>query len=376
MFKCRRCYGVHKTLPDFDIFSFNSMLNTFLEHGYLDAAAEIMRSVMNEVDKWDQITYVVVLGLSANLKDLRLSCQLHSQILRRGLENGIFNGSTLVDMYGKCNDVSSALYAFSRIPNRNVVSWKALIAICTQHGCFEEALKLFLKMVLDGVQPNDLTFSVTLHSCVGLSTLINGDALNALAQISGHKEYLHVGNALINMYSKCGSIEEAYNIFNDALKEDNVSWSSIITGYSHHSLGKEALGAFHSMLNEGVDPTCVTFVSVLSACGHLGLVREGYNYLDSMSKWGIYPGLEHYTWIIISLRRAGLLDEAKKYVRCTHIEWDIITWQSPLNGCVAHRIGLGKQNARHILQFDPNDVETYILLSNIYARESLWYGAV
>ncbi|XP_020271405.1 pentatricopeptide repeat-containing protein At5g39680 [Asparagus officinalis] len=368
---------VYKTLPDFDIFSFNSMIKAFSDDGYLDAAAEIMRSVMNEVDKWDQVTYVVVLGLSANLKDLRLGRQLHSQILRRGLENDVFGGSALVDMYGKCKAVLSARYAFFRIPNRNVVSWTALIAICTQNDCFEEALKLFLKMVSDGIQPNDFTFAVTLNSCAGLSTLTNGDALNAFAQKSGHKEYLNVGNALINMYSKCGSIEDAHKVFSMMLERDSVSWSSIITGYSHHGLGEEALGVFGSMLNEGMDPTYVTFVGVLSACGHLGLVHEGFNYLNSMSKWGISPGLEHHTCIIVILCRAGRLDEAEKHIRYTHIEWDIVAWRSLLNGCLVHRnFGLGKKVARHILQLDPNDVGTYILLSNIYAKESRWYGVV
>lgn len=368
---------VYKTIPDFDIFSVNIMIKAFLEHGHLNAAADVMKSMVREVGKWDQITYVKVLGLSANMKDLCLGCQLHSHILKRGLDNGIFGGSALVDMYGKCNDVSSARHVFAGLSNRNVVSWTTLMAVCTQNGCFEEALKLFIQMVSDAVRPNDFTYAVILNSCAGLSALRNGEAVNALVEKSGHKEYLNVGNALINMYSKCGTIEEAQKVFQMMRERDNISWATIITGYSHHGLGREALEAFHNMLKEGVYPTYVTFVGVLSACGHLGLVEEGFDYINFMKEWGIDPGLEHHTCIVGILCRAGLLDEAEKHMTCTHIEWDIVAWRSLLTGCLVYRnFRLGKKVANHIFQLDPNDVGTYILLSNIYASESRWYGVV
>lgn len=366
---------VYKTVPDFDIFSVNIMIKAFLEHGHLSAAADVMKSMVHEVGTWDQITYVEVLGLSANMKDLSLGCQLHSHILKRGLENGVFGGSALVDMYGKCSDVSSARRAFAGLSTRTVVSWTAVMAVCAQNGCFEEALKLFIQMVSDSVQPNDFTYAVILNSCVGLSALRNGEAVHALVEKSGHKEYLNVGNALINMYSKCGTIEEAQKVFQMMHERDNISWATMITGYSHHGLGREALEAFHAMLKEGVDPTYVTFVGVLSACGHLGLVKEGFEYMNFMKEWGVDPGLEHHTCIVGILCRAGLLDEAEKHMRCTNIEWDIVAWRSLLTGCLVHRnFRLGKKVASHIFQLDANDVGTYILLSNIYARESRWYG--
>ena len=367
--------GVYRRLPNFDIFSFNIMVKAFLEHGHLNDAADIMKSMVGEVGKWDQITYIAVLGLSANLKDLNLGCQLHSQVVKRGFENGLFVGSAVVDMYGNCNDISSARHAFDGLPNRNVVSWTAVVAVCTQNGFFEEALKLFLQMVSHRVQPNEVTYAVILNSCAGLSALGNGEAIHALVEKSGRTDYLKVGNALIYMYSRCGSIEEAQKVFVTMPERDIVSWNSLITGYSHHGLGRDALEAFFTMLTEGVTPNYVTFVGVLSACGHLGLVEEGLNYLNFMRKYGIAPGLEHHTCIVGILSRAGLLDDAERYMRCTHVEWDIMAWRSLLSGCRVHRnFGLGKKVAHHILQLEPDDVGTHILLSNIYAKKRRWDG--
>ncbi|XP_008806036.1 pentatricopeptide repeat-containing protein At5g39680 [Phoenix dactylifera] len=366
---------VFKTIPGFDIFAFNSMINGFLEHGQLNYALEVVSGMVKEVAWWDHVSYVAVLGLCADSKDMKLGRQVHSQILRRGVEFSVFVGSAIVDMYGKWGDVQSSRHAFDRLLNKNVVSWTAVMAVCVQNGCFEEALKLFLEMELAGVRPNEFTYAVALNACAGLSALKNGDALNAHAEKLGYKAQLTVGNALINMYSKSGSIDDAKRVFTSMPYHDIISWNSIITAYSHHGLAKEALEAFHNMLKEVV-PTYVTFVGVLSACGHLGLVDEGFYYLNHfMREVGIGPGVEHYTCMVGMLCRAGLLDEADRFMRYKYVDWDVVAWRTLLSACQVHRnCGLGQKIADHILKLDPDDVGTYILLSNMYAKANRWDG--
>ncbi|URD89151.1 PPR repeat [Musa troglodytarum] len=146
------------------------------------------------------------------------------------------------------------------------------MASCTQNGHFEESLKLFIQMADDGVRANGLTYAVALNSCAGLSALRSGDALNGHAEKTGCKSYLSVGNALINMYSKSGSIDDATKAFTSMLNQDIISWNSIINAYSHFGFAKGALETFHNMLAEEETPTYVTFIGVLSACAHLGLI--------------------------------------------------------------------------------------------------------
>lgn len=378
------CSGVDNALKVFqstlgvDIISFNSMINSFLEHGRIWDAVDVLISMVSEISQWDHITYVAVLGLSADSKSLLLGRLVHCQILKRGFEINLFVGSSIVDMYGKCGDASAARSAFNGLPSRNVISWTTIMAACTQNACFEESLKLFVGMQKEGIQPNELTYAVALNACAGLAALSNGNSLNAHAEKSGYKAHLTVGNALINTYSKSGSIEDAERIFVDLNRKDTISWNCMINGYSHNGFGKKALETFHGMLVEEVAPTFVTFIGVLLACGHLGLVDEGFYYLNHfMRNLGIIPGVEHHTCMVGVLCRAGLLDEADRYMRTTYSQWDLISWRTLLSACQVHRnIGLGRKVADYILQLYPNDVGAYILMSNMYAKANRWDSVV
>ncbi|XP_042464618.1 pentatricopeptide repeat-containing protein At5g39680-like [Zingiber officinale] len=364
--------GVFESGSDFDIFSFNSMINGFLTNGQLSGAKEILSLMVEEMDQWDHVSYVAGLGLCADSVCLTLGEQFHGQILRRGMDYSDFVCSAVVDMYGKCKSVQSALLAFRVLPSKNVVSWTTVMSACMKNGCFEEALKLFMHMITDNVQPNELTYAVALYSCAGLSALRSGDALNGHVEKTGFKAYVSVGNALVNMYSKSGSIEDAIRTFTYMCHRDIISWNSIINAYSHFGYAKEALETFHNMLEM---PTHVTFVGVLSACAHLGLVDQGFYYLKLMKDLGIVPEKEHYTCMVGLLCRAGQLEEADRFMRSTFTEWDIVAWRTLLSACrVLGNHSLGFKIAEWVLQRDPGDVGTYILLSNMYSKARRWDG--
>lgn len=369
---------VLNTLPGYDVFSYNSVMNGLMELGYLREALEVLGRMVGECNAWDNVTYVTLFGLSARLKDLKLGMQVHGQMLKSGLECDVFVSSAIIDMYGKCGNILNARKVFDGLQNRNMVSWTALMAAYFQNGYFEEALHLLSTMEVEGIMPNEYTFAVLLNSSAGLSALRLGDQLHARVEKSGFKDHTIVGNALVIMYSKAGNIKAANKVFTDMIYRDSVTWNAMISGYSHHGLGKEALIVFQDMLAAGVNPNYVTFVGVLSACAHLALVREGLYYLNQLMKqMGIEPGLEHYTCIVGLLSRAGLLDEAKNFMRSAPIKWDVIAWRTLLNACHVHRnYGLGKQVAESVMLMDPHDVGTYILLSNMYAKEKRWDGVV
>jgi pentatricopeptide repeat protein len=210
------------------------------------------------------------------MKDLVLGGQVHAQALKRRLEPNVYIGSALVDMYGKCDRAHDAQCVFEVLPEKNVVSWTAVMNAYNQTELFEDALRLFLDMDKEGVRPNEFTYAVGLNSCAGLAALRNGNALGACALKTGHWRHLSVGNALVNMYSKSGGIKDAWKVFISMPYRDVVSWNLIITGYARHGLAREAIEAFHYMQPVAEAPSSVTFVGVLSACSQLGLVDEGF----------------------------------------------------------------------------------------------------
>lgn len=369
---------VFENVSGFDIFAFNSMINGFLDLGEFDGSIRIVRSMVGEVEQWDHVSYVAVLGHCASTKELLLGCQVHAQALKRRLEQNVYVGSALVDMYGKCDCARDAHSAFEVLPEKNVVSWTAVMTAYTQNERFEDALQLFLDLEIEGVRPNEFTYAVALNSCAGLAALKNGNALSASAMKTGHWGALSVCNALMNMYSKSGSIHDAWRVFLSMPWRDVVSWNSVIIGYAHHGLAREAMCVFHDMLLAEIVPSYVTFVGVLLACAQLGLVDEGLYYLNIMMKeMGIKPGREHYTCMVGLLCRAGRLDEAEQFILSNCIGTDVVAWKSLLSSCQVYKnYGLGHRVAEQILQLKPNDVGTYVLLSNMYAKANRWDGVV
>ncbi|GMI98215.1 EMBRYO DEFECTIVE 2744 [Hibiscus trionum] len=369
---------VFSLVPGYDVYSYNSVLSGLLQQGFLNEAVQVLDRMMGEGVKWDSVTYVTVFGLCACLKDLNLGLQVHCRIMKRDLELDVFVNSAIINMYGKCGEVFNARKAFDGLKVRNVVVWTGIMAAYFQNGCFEEALNLFSDMKIDDISPNEFTFAVMLNSTAGLSALRHGDVLYGEIIKSGFMDHVIVGNALINMYAKCGNIGAASEVFSDMICRDCITWNVMISGYSHHGLGKEAMAVFHDMLAEGESPNYVTFVGVLSACSHLGLVKEGLYYLNQFMKTvGVEPGLEHYTCVVGLLSKAGLLDEAEKFLRSIPVKCDVVAWRTLLSACHVHRnYGFGRRIAEFVLEMDPNDVGTYTLLSNIYAKAKRWDGVV
>ncbi|KAI4352560.1 hypothetical protein L6164_006797 [Bauhinia variegata] len=379
-----RCFHVESAMlildmvPGYDVFSYNSILNALVESGCTREGMDVLSRMVDECVYWDNVTYVSIFSLCAQTRDLQLGLQIHAKMLKAGVQLDFFVTSTMIDMYGKCGQVLNARKVFNSMQNRNVVSWTALMTAFLQNGYFEETLNLFTNMKLENILPNDYTFAVSLYACAGLAAQRYGELLHAQVKKSGFKNHINVTNALINMYSKSGSIDSAYDVFSDMIYRDTISWNAMICGFSHHGLGKEALLVFTDMMSEGEFPNHITFVGVLSACAHLSLVQEGFYYLNQLMKnFEIEPGLEHYTCIVALLSRAGLLDEAENFMKTTQVKWDVVAWRTLLNAChVQRNYGLGKRIAESVIQMDPHDVGTYTLLSNMYAKAKRWDGVV
>lgn len=368
--------GVFNWVPGLDICTYNSIFGGLLDHGFLSEALDVFSGMVEERVEWDNVSYLGVFSLCARLKDLKLGTQAHCRMLKCGFHLDVFSASAIVDMYGKCGDTLAARKFFDTIEVRNVVSWTAILAACLQNECFEEALKMFFMMEVEGVKPNEYTLAVLLNASASLSALGCGSSLHARVQKTGYEDYIMAGNALINMYARNGEIEMACKVFERMSCRDPITWNSMICGLSHHGYGREALSLFRYMLAAEEKPNYVTFVGVLSACAHLGLVEEGLYYLRHfMSRIGVEPGLEHYTCIVGLLGKAGKLDEAEDFIGSIPVKLDAVVWRTLLNAChMLRNYEMGKRVGEVILQMYPNDVGTCILLSNMHAKFNRWDG--
>ncbi|KAJ7547987.1 hypothetical protein O6H91_08G112500 [Diphasiastrum complanatum] len=360
---------VFNNMHERDVVSWTAMITGYVQQG-LGKEALVLYEQMKQADvKLNNVTYVVLLKACASIAALKEGKQLHSQIIKSGFESNVTVGNSLVDMYAKCGSIQHAQQVFNDMHERDVVSWTVMISGYAQQGLGKEALDLYEHMKQEDLQPNNVTYVVLLKACASIAALEQGKQVHSHIIKSGFEKDLIVGNALVDMYAKCGSIEHARQVFNNLHERDMVSWTAIIAGYAQEGLGKEALTLLEQMLREGTKPDEVTYVNLLSACSHSGLVDEGRHLFDSMCKdHGVTPTMDHYACMVDLLGRAGCLADAEDFVNKMPIQPDALVWRTLLGAARNHgHVDIGRRAFDCAVKLEPENAAAYVLLSNVYA---------
>ncbi|XP_038971333.1 pentatricopeptide repeat-containing protein At1g50270-like [Phoenix dactylifera] len=352
---------------------------TAMVHGYVDNDRAVeglalfakMRTAGVEID---EVTVVSVLKGAAMVGDVWLGKCIHGFYVECGrAKRDAHVGSALVDMYAKCGYCDDARSLFEEMPCRNVVSWSALIAGCVRCNGFADALSFFQDMLVEGVKPNQATLATVLTACAQLGALEQGRWIHGYVERNKLELNSILGTALIDMYAKCGHIDDAFTIFHAIPEKDVYSWSALIGGMAVHGRASECLNLFSEMVKERVQPNEVTFIGVLSACSHGGLVGQGQSYFNCMMDYGIRPKLEHYGCMVDLLGRAGRLDEALRLIESMTMEPSAGIWGALLNACMIHKdFDLGERIGKHLVRMEPHHSGRYVLLANIYSLSHKW----
>ncbi|XP_009622457.1 pentatricopeptide repeat-containing protein ELI1, chloroplastic [Nicotiana tomentosiformis] len=288
-------------------------------------------------------------------------------------ERSLVSLTTMITGYAKNGHVQEARVLFDGMEERDVVCWNAMIDGYIQHGGPNEALVLFRQMLLSKVKPNEVTVVAALSACAQVGVLESGRWIHAYVESNRIQVNKHVGTALIDMYSKSGSLEDARMVFDQMKYKDVITWNSMIVGYAMHGLSLEALQLLNEMCKLGLHPTDITFIGILSACANAGLVAEGWDYFRLMEKYRIEPKIEHCGCMVNLLGRAGQLEEAYEFVKSMKIESDPILWGTLLTACRIHGdIRLAEKIMEFLVEQDRATSGTYVLLSNIYAAVGDW----
>ncbi|MBA0791353.1 hypothetical protein Gohar_015934 [Gossypium harknessii] len=284
--------------------------------------------------------------------------------------------NVMITGYAKRGEMESARKLFNEVLKKDVVTWNAMIAGYVLSGECKKALEMFEEMKTVGERPDEVTMLSLLNACADLGDLQVGMkihwSLSEMVSSSGFNVLL--GNALIDMYAKCGSIGRALKVFQDMREKDVSTWNSVIGGLAIHGHAEESINLFTEMRRSKVRPNEITFVGVLVACSHAGRVNEGRQYFKLMRDgYNIEPNIRHYGCMVDMLGRAGLLDEAFKFIDSMVIEPNAIIWRTLLGACRIHgNAELGRRANARLLKIRRDESGDYVLLSNIYASKGEW----
>lgn len=364
---------VFDSMSNRDLVSWNALFTGFYGNETCDQGLRIFIQMLLEGFRPNMQTCISILRSCSSFRNLSFGKQIHAHIIK-GKLNDIFIGTALIDMYAKCRCLEDAEVVFARLKERDVFTWTAIISGYVQTDQGEKSIRCFSQMRKEGVKPNEFTLASCLRGCSGIANLEHGRQLHSLAIKSGQCDDIFVASAIVDMYGKCGCIDNAETSFKGLNFRDTVAWNSMIFGYSQHGQGEKALEAFQIMLVEGAVPDGVTFLGILSACSHMGLVEEGKKYFNSMSEvYGVIPLIEHYACIIDTLGRAGKFDEVESLIENMEIKPDALIWETVLGACQIHgNVEFGERAAEKLFELEPEIDSNYIMLSNIFAANGRW----
>ncbi|XP_068503070.1 pentatricopeptide repeat-containing protein At2g29760, chloroplastic-like isoform X1 [Phaseolus vulgaris] len=408
--KAEQAQRVFDQINDPDVVSWTCLLNLYLHSGLPSKSLSAFSRCLHVGLRPDSFLIVAALSSCGKCKDLVRGRVVHGMLLRNGFDENPVVGNALIDMYCRngvmgmaalvfesmgskdvfswttllngymlCNNVSCAREMFDAMPERNLVSW-TMITGCVRAGAPVQALEMFKQMEAgDGgaLHCADLMVAV-LSACADVGALDFGQCIHGCVKKRRLELDVAVSNALMDMYSKSGRLDLVVRIFDEILKKDVFSWTTMISGYAYHGEGHLALEAFSRMLESGVNPNEVTLLSVLTACSHAGLVVEGKLLFNRMIQCRyLKPKIEHYGCLVDLLGRAGLLEEAKEVIGMMPISPDAAMWRSLLNACLVHgNLSMAQIAGKKVIELEPNDDGVYMLLWNMYCVADMWKEAL
>ncbi|KAG7023204.1 Pentatricopeptide repeat-containing protein, chloroplastic/mitochondrial, partial [Cucurbita argyrosperma subsp. argyrosperma] len=367
--------AVFNRIENPDGFLWNTMIRGFGRISNLPKAFEFYKRMLEKGIAADNFTFSFLLKICGQLGSIMLGKQLHVNILKLGLDSHVYVRNTLIHMYGRLKDVKLARNLFDEMPKPGLVAWNTVIDCHVSCGMYNEALALFLQMLQSGVEPDEATLVVTVSACSALGALDFGRWVHSHVKDNDRGKTIAVFNSLIDMYAKCGAVEDAREMFNATSGKNIVTWNTMIMGLATHGDVEDALTLFSNMLAEKiVTPDGVTFLGVLCACNHGGKVEEGRRYFDLMTKHcNIQPTVKHYGSMVDILGRAGFVEEAYQLIRSMPMECNAVIWRTLLAACRMHgNVKLGERVRSHVLEIEPDHSSDYVLLANIYASSGQW----
>ena len=287
--------------------------------------------------------------------------------------------NVMITAYAKRGEMAMARELFDQVPERDVVSWNSMISGYVRCGSLRHAMELFEEMQGMGEKPDTVTVLSLLSACADSGALDVGRRLHSYLSERFSRTGLTtiLGNALIDMYAKCGSMKSAHEVFCSMRDKDVSTWNSIIGGNALHGHVNKSIDMFEKMHKGNVKPDEITFVAVLVACSHGGMVDRGHKYFNLMQQqYRIEPNIKHYGCMVDILSRAGLLKEAFEFIDIMKVEPNSVIWRTLLGACRIHgEIELAEYVNRELLKARSDASGDYVLLSNIYASVGEWLGS-
>ncbi|XP_065878330.1 pentatricopeptide repeat-containing protein At1g28690, mitochondrial-like [Euphorbia lathyris] len=398
-------------LPRQTLSAYNYMIGGYLKHGLVTESINLARRLVLEGHRPDGITLSMILKASTIggnvISQGNSGSVVHTQIVKSDVQADDVLFTALVDSYVKCGRIDYARKVFDLMIEKSVICSTSMISGYMNQGSVEDAEVIFMKTIKKdvvvfnamiegysksvetakkslevyvemqrfGFSPNISSFASVIGACSTLVGFEIGQQVHGQLFKSEFVSHIKMGSALVDMYAKCGKVEDAQRVF-DHMPEKNVfSWSSMIDGYGKNGRPIEALEHFNRMKECGVEPNYVTFLGALSACSHAGFVAKGHEIFESMARdYSLKPRMDHYACMVDLLGRAGSLSLAWDFVMGMPEKPNSDVWAALLSSCNLHGdVEMANVAANELFKLNAaGRPGAYVALSNALATAGKW----
>ncbi|KAF8404285.1 hypothetical protein HHK36_009167 [Tetracentron sinense] len=278
-FKCGKiklARQVFEEISERDVVVWGAMISGFAHNRLRREALEYLRWMKREGIDPNSVLLTMILPVLGELRARKLGQEVHGYVIKtKSYSKQLFIQSALIDMYCKCRDMGSGRQVFYGSMERNVVSWTALISGYVSNGRLEQALRSIVWMQQEGVKPDIVTVATVLPVCAEMKALKRGKEIHGYVVKNGFLPNVSIVTSLIVMYSKCGSLENSFKLFEVMENRNVISWTAMIDSYLENGCVYEALGVFRSMQLSKHRPDSVATARILTACSELSVLKFG-----------------------------------------------------------------------------------------------------
>nr|KYP52734.1 Pentatricopeptide repeat-containing protein At3g22690 family [Cajanus cajan] len=284
-----RAREVFENMPRKNVISWSSMINAFAMHGDADSAIDLFHRMKEQNIEPNGVTFIGVLYACSHAGLVEEGQNFFSSMINEhGISPQREHYGCMVDLYCRANLLRKALELVETMPfPPNVIIWGSLMSACQNHGLGDQAILLYVKMVVMGIVPDKYTFPFLLSACSKIMALSEGMQVHGAVVKMGLEGDIFVSNSLIHFYAECAKVDLGRKVFDRMLERNVVSWTSLINGYAGRDLAKEAVSLFFQMVEDGVEPNPVTMVCVISACAKLKDLELGKKVCTYIRELGV-----------------------------------------------------------------------------------------
>ncbi|XP_057753682.1 pentatricopeptide repeat-containing protein At2g39620 [Arachis stenosperma] len=312
-----------------DVASWNAMISGLSQSSVPSEAMGIFRTMQMEGVEPDSVSILNLAPAVSKLQDIDSCRSIHGYVVRRCINGAVSN--SLIDMYSKCSEVDAAYRIFDRMQAKDDVSWATMIAGYVYHGSFPEALELLDQMKHKNIRMNKGSVLNTLLAATEMRDLEKGKEVHDYALRLGIMSDVAVATTVISMYTKCGELKKAKELFLSLEGKDSVAWSAFISALVQAGYPGEALSILQAMQQEGLKPDKATLISLVSACAEISHARLGKSIHCYAIKSDMESDISTVTTLVSMYTRCELFTYALKLFNQMRYK-DVVAWNTLING--------------------------------------------